>query len=116
MYQARVEKNMSKEQLWYTAQWFVTPRDYEQEVVDRLHFLRDLQIHDITLHDGEKQAGVTFTREDKIRTARKLDEAGVHRIEAGMPAVSDQHEVATKEIASLGLTAGEFRDLVTSVR
>jgi methanogen homocitrate synthase len=42
---------------------------------------------------------------DKIAIAEKLDEIGVDRIEAGMPAVSDQDFQAIKEISRLGLKA-----------
>jgi isopropylmalate/homocitrate/citramalate synthase len=62
-----------------------------------------VKIHDITLRDGEQQAGITFTKDDKIRIAEKLAEVGVHRIEAGMPAVSPQDEAAIKEIVRRNL-------------
>jgi isopropylmalate/homocitrate/citramalate synthase len=62
-----------------------------------------VKIHDITLRDGEQQAGITFTKDDKIRIAEKLAEVGVHRIEAGMPAVSPQDEAAIKEIVKRNL-------------
>ena len=57
-----------------------------------------IELHDVTLRDGEQQAGVTFRKDDKIRIAEKLAEAGIHRIEAGMPAVSKDDEAAIKEI------------------
>jgi isopropylmalate/homocitrate/citramalate synthase len=60
-------------------------------------------VHDITLRDGEQQAGVVFNKDDKIRIAAKLAEAGVHRIEAGMPAVSPDDEAAIKEIVKMDL-------------
>jgi isopropylmalate/homocitrate/citramalate synthase len=49
-----------------------------------------------------------FNKEDKIRIARKLDELGVHRIEAGMPAVSSEDMEAVKAIAHEGLNARIF--------
>ena len=55
-------------------------------------------IHDMTLRDGEQQTGIVFTPEDKIRIAEKMAEAGVHRIEAGMPVASKQDETAIREI------------------
>ena len=42
---------------------------------------------------------------DKIAIAEKLDEIGVDRIEAGMPAVSEQDFQAIREISRLGLKA-----------
>ena len=50
-------------------------------------FADQIKIHDITLRDGEQQTGVVFTKDDKVRIAEALAEAGIHRIEAGMPAV-----------------------------
>jgi homocitrate synthase NifV len=46
-------------------------------------------ILDSTLRDGEQSPGASFTREQKLKIASLLDEAGVHQIEAGVPAVSD---------------------------
>jgi isopropylmalate/homocitrate/citramalate synthase len=44
-----------------------------------------------------------FRREEKVAIARKLAEAGIHRIEAGMPAVSAEDEAAIKDIVALDL-------------
>jgi len=62
-----------------------------------------VKVHDITLRDSEQQAGITFTKDDKIRIAEKLAEVGVHHIEAGMPAVSPQDEAAVREIVKRNL-------------
>ncbi|MDI7258781.1 MAG: pyruvate carboxyltransferase [Thermodesulfobacteriota bacterium] len=83
---------------WKTENWFVSPWNYEEEVTKDFHPPKTVKIHDITLRDGEQQAGIIFTKDDKIRIAEKLAEAGVHRIEAGMPAVSPSDEAAIKEI------------------
>jgi len=83
---------------WKTDNWFVSPWNYLKEVTKEFHPPKKVKIHDITLRDGEQQAGVIFTKDDKIRIAEKLAEAGVHRIEAGMPAVSPRDEAALKEI------------------
>lgn len=81
-----------------TDKWFTSPWNFADEVTGKLNFAKKIEIHDVTLRDGEQQAGVLFTKEDKIRIADKLVEAGVHRIEAGMPAVSKDDEAAIKEI------------------
>ena len=44
-----------------------------------------------------------FTKDDKIRIAEALAEAGVHRIEAGMPVVSPSDTAAIKEIVKRNL-------------
>ena len=70
---------------------------------DQLHFAKQIKFHDITLRDGEQQTGVIFTKDDKIRIAEALAEAGVHRIEAGMPVVSPSDNAAIKEIVKRNL-------------
>jgi len=47
--------------------------------------MRSITIYDTTLRDGSQSEGVSFTVEDKIRIAHKLDELGVHYIEGGWP-------------------------------
>ena len=87
-------------QPWKTEKWFVSPWNYEPEVTSGFSFppAKEIKIHDITLRDGEQQAGITYTLKDKLEIAKALAEAGVHRIEAGMPAVSKEDERAIKEI------------------
>jgi len=93
---------------WKTDKWFVSPWNYAPEAVASLGFPDEIKIHDITLRDGEQQAGIVFTRQEKIEIARKLDQVGVHRIEGGMPAVSPQDEAAIKDMVALGLKAEIF--------
>ena len=44
-----------------------------------------LEIYDTTLRDGAQAEDVSFSAEDKVRVAQKLDELGVHYIEGGWP-------------------------------
>lgn len=60
-------------------------------------------VYDSTLRDGEQMPGVHFTVEQKVSIAQKLAEAGVHQIEAGFPAVSEQEREAVKAVVGLGL-------------
>jgi isopropylmalate/homocitrate/citramalate synthase len=90
-------KKMNSEP-WKTEHWHVSPWNYEEEVTRDFQAPKKVKIHDITLRDGEQQAGIIFTKDDKIRIAEKLAEAGVHRIEAGMAAVSPNDEAAIREI------------------
>jgi isopropylmalate/homocitrate/citramalate synthase len=47
-----------------------------------------VRFYDTTLRDGEQTVGVVLSPEQKLQIARKLDELGVSRIEAGFPRVS----------------------------
>ncbi len=60
-------------------------------------------IYDSTLRDGEQMPGVHFTSDQKRAIAMKLAEIGVHQIEAGFPAVSEEEKKSVKAIAELGL-------------
>ncbi|MEN6537004.1 MAG: pyruvate carboxyltransferase [Bryobacteraceae bacterium] len=95
-------------QPWKTDQWFTSPWNYLPEVRESLHFPEKIKIHDVTLRDGEQQTGVMFRRDEKVAIAKKLAAAGVHRIEAGMPAVSAEDEAAIKDIVALGLPSEIF--------
>ena len=75
---------------WRSDEWFVSPWNDLPEVSADFQFPDKIEVHDVTLRDGEQQAGVEFTRAEKVRIATKLAEVGVHRIEAGMPAVSPE--------------------------
>ena len=44
-----------------------------------------IYLYDTTLRDGTQGEGVSFSAEDKLRIARRLDEFGVHYIEGGWP-------------------------------
>jgi len=91
------------EQPWKSDKWFTSPWNFAPEVTKDFRFADQIKIHDITLRDGEQQTGIIFTRDDKIRIAEALAEAGIHRIEAGMPAVSAADEAAIREIVKRDL-------------
>jgi isopropylmalate/homocitrate/citramalate synthase len=91
------------EQPWKQENWFVSPWNFVDEVRESLNFADNIKVHDITLRDGEQQTGIAFTKDDKIRIAEALAEAGVHRIEAGMPVVSPEDAAAVREIARRNL-------------
>ena len=86
-------------------EWWVSPYNFLPEVRGTFDLPEKVSIHDATLRDGEQTPGVVFSVADKIEIAQKLDEVGVERIEAGMPAVSEQDFEAIKKISKLGLKA-----------
>ena len=98
----------TKDKPWVSDKWFVSPLNYLEEVRKKLTLPSKIIIHDVTLRDGEQEPGIVFTKEDKIKIARKLDEAGVGRIEAGMPLVSEEDREAIRLIVKEGLNAKIF--------
>ncbi|HTY22585.1 MAG TPA: citramalate synthase [Desulfomonilaceae bacterium] len=44
-----------------------------------------VELYDTTLRDGSQTWGITFSLEDKLRIAQKLDELGIDLIEGGYP-------------------------------
>jgi isopropylmalate/homocitrate/citramalate synthase len=62
-------------------------------------------LYDTTLRDGEQTVGVVLDPEQKLQIARALSEAGVDRIEAGFPRVSEEDAHAIRIILDAGLDA-----------
>jgi len=53
---------------------------------------------DTTLRDGEQMPGATLEPEDKLRIAKALEAAGVHSLDAGFPASSEQDVRAIRKM------------------
>ena len=65
---------MRTETLWLNSPW-----NNAEEVRQQLNFAEKIQLHDVTLRDGEQQAGLVFSHDDKIAIAERLAEGGIHR-------------------------------------
>jgi isopropylmalate/homocitrate/citramalate synthase len=64
-----------------------------------------IHFYDTTLRDGEQTVGITLSPQQKLEIARKLDELGVSRIEAGFPKVSPEDAEAIQLMSKAGLKA-----------
>ncbi len=62
-------------------------------------------LYDTTLRDGEQTVGVVLSPGDKLEIAQALDRAGIDRIEAGFPRVSEDDSRAISMILEAGLEA-----------
>jgi isopropylmalate/homocitrate/citramalate synthase len=62
-------------------------------------------LYDTTLRDGEQTVGVVLSPDDKLAIATALSEAGVDRIEAGFPRVSEDDWRSIELILEAGLDA-----------
>ena len=60
--------------------------------------MRQIKIYDTTLRDGSQSEDISFSLEDKIRIALKLDELGVHYIEGGWPGANPKDTEFFSEI------------------
>ena len=95
--------NYFKEDAWWTSPY----NDYP-DIRNTMEIAPKVELHDATLRDGEQTPGVVFSAEEKVRIAEKLDEVGVERIEAGMPAVSKEDQKAISMICKKNLKAKIF--------
>lgn len=84
---------------WNQKDWYTSPWNFAADAMKGFDFAKKIKFHDVTMRDGEQQAGLVFTKDQKIAMADKMAEMGMHRIEAGMPAVSAQDREAIIEIA-----------------
>lgn len=73
-----------------------------------------VELYDTTLRDGAQTWGITFSLEDKLRIAQKLDELGIDLIEGGYPGSNPKDKrffaavknirLKTAQIAAFGST------------
>lgn len=68
-------------------------------------FSEQIVFDDTTLRDGEQTAGVCFSRAEKIRIARLLDQIGVGELECGIPAMGKEEQADVRALVDLGLNA-----------
>ena len=88
--------------------FWVSPYNDESILDRRIRLPEKISIHDVTLRDGEQTPGIVFNKQDKIDISQKLSDAGVQRIEVGMPVISHEEKDAIKTITSMGLKSKIF--------
>ncbi|HEV3208308.1 MAG TPA: hypothetical protein VGZ28_15260 [Terriglobales bacterium] len=64
-----------------------------------------VRFYDTTLRDGEQTVGVVLSPQQKLEIARRLDDLGISRIEAGFPRVSPEDAEAIQLMQKAGLKA-----------
>jgi 2-isopropylmalate synthase len=69
---------------------------------------RTIRIYDTTLRDGTQGEEVSFSLEDKLRVAQKLDELGIHYIEGGWPGSNPKDISFFKEIKKISLKSSRI--------
>ena len=66
--------------------------------------MKRVQLYDTTLRDGAGREGISFSVEDKLKIARKLDELGIHFIEGGWPGANPKDEEFFARASELALS------------
>lgn len=69
---------------------------------------KSVNIIDSTLRSGEQTAGVVFSKNEKIRIARILDEIGVPELEVGVPSIAESERETIRGILKLNLNCKIF--------
>ncbi len=63
-----------------------------------------VRLYDTTLRDGAQSEYISFSVEDKLKIAEKLDELGIHYIEGGWPGSNPKDEEFFERVRELELT------------
>src|SRR5438876_5000322 len=73
-----------------------------------------IQLYDTTLRDGMQGEGMSLSAEEKLRVVRRLDDLGVHLVEAGFPSSNpkelelfellERETLAHAQVAAFGMT------------
>ena len=79
--------------------WIVSPYNYMDAVRADWELPDRVLMHDNTLRDGEQTPGVVFRKDEKLKIAYALADAGIQRIEGGMPSVSPDDAKALAAMA-----------------
>ena len=69
---------------------------------------RRVEIYDTTLRDGSQGEGITFSVEDKIRIARRLDKFGMDLIEGGWPGSNPKDAMFFAQMRAVGLRSARL--------
>ncbi|MDD4879427.1 MAG: citramalate synthase [Candidatus Omnitrophica bacterium] len=70
--------------------------------------MKDVKLYDTTLRDGAQTEGISYSVNDKLRIAEKLDDLGVHYIEGGWPGSNPKDMAFFKAAKKLKLKNSEI--------
>lgn len=89
-------------QHFQNGKYWVSPLNFDDEVIADFRG-KTVQIHDVTLRDGEQTVGVAYSPEERVAIAEALSDIGIHRLEIGMPPASPEILEGMKRIVNRNL-------------
>ena len=94
---------------WKQEDWFTSPWNFDPEVTKDWKFSDNIRIHDVTLRDGEQQAGLAYNYDDKIKQVQYSSSSIRFPINYGRAAMSgldaNLQFGATPEVSMVRLVA-----------
>jgi len=69
---------------------------------------QQITLYDTTLRDGAQSEDVSFSVEDKIRIAQKIDELGIHFIEGGWPGANPKDILFFEKMKMIALKSAKL--------
>ena len=76
--------------------------------------MKDVLLYDTTLRDGCQAEDISFTLEDKLRIAQKLDDLGIDYIEGGYPGSNPRDADFFKQVEKLKLKKAKVASFGTT--
>ena len=76
--------------------------------------MKDVLLYDTTLRDGCQAEDISFTLEDKLRIAAKLDDMGIDYIEGGYPGSNPRDADFFKQVKKLKLKNAKIASFGTT--
>src|SRR3989338_2664289 len=64
---------------------------------------KKVEVYDTTLRDGSQGEGISFSVQDKLLIAKRIDELGFHYIEGGWPGANPKDIAFFEEVKKLKL-------------
>src|SRR5436853_6350780 len=77
---------------------------------------KKIQVYDTTLRDGSQGEGISFSVQDKLLIARRLDEAGFDYIEGGWPGANPKDVQFFQEAKKLKLKHAKLAAFGSTMR
>jgi len=105
---------MKEETKWFNKNWWISPLNYNDDVIKSFNLPEKVYVRDSTIREGEETPGVYYTLDQKINIVEKLEGIGIEHIDCGyIGQVQDQWDLAN-QIKELGIKLKTYSHLSTN--